>query len=521
MSMSKKTITKANNSIVQDTYRTSHIIIGLIAATAALLTILIISIILLSSPVADDLGRLEAIPRQGFFGYLNYSIHYIDGRFSNAVLMAASITLFGSYGLKIVLLLIYCSLVLSLTWIAWSVLQDKIGKRNRTIVALSAGLMGAAAIIFSAYSIFDTIAWFNASCIYLAGLTAGLLSLAYGLHLYKLPSIKLLHYALLFLFCFIAQGFNEPVAATLIISALTVLALSIIIYKKNLHIRYLSLAALTGYLLGFAAVYFAPGTSARAALLPNEHTGLLHSLRMAFDNFSYLTDYLTSMKFVYPLLLSVSVLIILQLIKYYSRRLILAIGAFLIIVPTAVTGFIVNYTHTIDEHGLAPFRTSIIITATSTIGLALVAAIAWSYLPKTIYNKHRLVVVFIGILCITALHNALPRTIVILKAESLRSSLLSYRNASIAEQLTAKKNPITVTPAPVLVDETQADDLLYLPEDQQNERWFYKAFSKIYRLGDTSFTINTQQPVGYCLNNISKPWWGVRSCHELATILWE
>lgn len=512
--MLKKNTTKLSS-------KSSDIFICLTTIIGVIMLMGLLAVVILSSPIADDLERLKLIPEMGIFGYIKFSYLYIDGRYSNAFLMATCIWIFKSYGLKLAILGIISSLIMGFTWIIYQLIgKESSPFKHRVAISLSMSVLISACLLYCMPSIFDTIAWFNACCIYLASIAFASIYIAYTLHIVKLkPKLSYYHFTLLVLGGIIAGGFNEPLSVILLGLYLLFIIASLLKRLPKDRIYALTIS-FVGIAIGLLVDYFSPGNAIRVDAVGKGSASILALVEHSLYSYKFILDILLS----YKIFLLVIIVLIFLLIrqKYINSKKSTAltlIGLYLAIAPGFITGFIVNYCHA-TEGILVPNRTAVIIIIPTLIGISILIA-ELIYRICIIYSKsvkpfyYLAIIIAIGIISMLYIT---PRIVDITKAESLRNSLLSYREAYITAQrniLKSSTSSVAVVPAPIILEDSQAPDLIFLPENEQDERWVYKYIKWIYDIKGPMI-IEYKQPPGYCLDNISVPWSGIKSCADQA-----
>jgi hypothetical protein len=196
----------------------SLIVVGLLGAAFFVIVALVA---FNSTPIADDYTTFVAIPAQSPWSWLHGYWMTLTDRYSNAVLMELTVKLLGQTA-------IYVTPVLLLALMAWflTIAARNVGViKGRSGAAVPIGLVSTIAVALSAPSVFDSLGWFNAVAIYLAGVAAAAGVLAWVSYLLGSAAQQVrFRPAASFAIAFVAAGFTEVVGVVIALSSLLAMA---------------------------------------------------------------------------------------------------------------------------------------------------------------------------------------------------------------------------------------------------------------------------------------------------------
>lgn len=193
-----------------------------------------------------------------------------------------------------------------------------------------------------------------------------------------------------------------------------------------------------------------------------------------------------------------------------ARNLLLTSGLFLIVVPSYLTFIIAAY-----SMGLyMPVRTYTMPSAFAALGGVIILVVIFNYLLTSTLERHSRKIwgVLAALLCVTFVITAFQPLSNILKAEVLRSSLYSSRESSVKAQLSNNEKVITITPAPILLEKSDASDFSYVGNQID---WITDGFVAYYHLEGRQLKISPNQPEGYCLDTQAPYWYGAHNCSTI------
>jgi hypothetical protein len=482
-------------------------LLAIIGATLVFSTLFIMHF--LSRPIADDFPTLYCIHDIGSFGCVSESVMYLNGRFSSNILVALSVGLFDELAINVLPMVLLGLLVVGLWLIAFQLLARN---RDRFLMTTAIAFGASVAIILSLPSIFDSVVWFSAAMVHLASVVFACLLIAYVIWLAKLNrSLGIRDYGLLVVASIFCQGFSEITAILLFIAAAGLVIFCLASRRKaNLS---LFIVLLVGLAIGLAIVYFMPGTFVRSSTQAIGSREIVDIIVVGLKNFVYLKDVFIMPGLPFVLVLAAS--LVLGFGDKIKRRLVLLIGTLLTIIPTLVAGLIASYTGVIGDDGYMLHRLAVITMTPTVIGLALILSRLLASIKSLDYHKYHHRLAGFGILSvIIGTMWFWPRNIGIIQAESLRSSLHQYRSALVAEYKSGLLDePLTLIPAPILLKDSQAMDLMYRTDMQR--AWIYTSILNYYSLKETDDIVISQQPLGYCMADFSNlALLGLESCQK-------
>lgn len=470
--------------------------------TALLLAALFV-ICLLAQPIADDYYSLAYIPHQTALHYIHHSYTRENGRFASAIVMVYGIKLFGIHAIKVVPALEIVALAAASTCLVWQIIKDR-PRSLRQATLLGSAFTGVVLLVVP--SIFDTNAWYASNINYVPALIGSISIAAMYLYLYQHSRRPWSLYISFALLVFVSQGFIEPTAAVTCLAASLLLIREIIAKRKTLMLTVTLWASAAA---GLAAVYFAPGTQHREQKqhsVLNFHAVFIDSLR----DFTYTKSTLFSWRIALILTLGIAFALLIPTLSRRARVWYATIGLALCIVPTYITGMATQFS---GGTYMSPTRTATVSISFLTIGLLLIIV---SFVHATKLYLSRWLQIFLYTVMIVGIVASTLPILTVVKAETLRDSLIRYRVASISEQLSAHQQTIYVIPAPILLTDSQAIDVSY---KSNQDAWFIKAFSDYSGLQGHTIHIISKPPAGYCLTDSDAAWWGAYTCQADVTLL--
>lgn len=483
---------------------------GAVTLTTAGLSLIVVAVAarvsMSTTPIADDYAFLSGIPGSDPLSFLHGYWATLTDRYSDAVLMLATIGAFGSAALKftpILLLALMC-------WFFARMASDCGVARHGPAVSAAVGVIGSAALIVTAPSVFDTLGWYTAVAIYLAGVVAGIGVAARAVRL-TTSSVPARRRQMLvsFLIGAVAAGFTELIGIEIVLAALLA-TLHAATAPRGPRRRSLlgNLPAIAaGGAVGVAVIFLGPGSQARAL---HSHAGLdIGSLIQAVSNNLVWVHYTVGWRL---LPAAGAGLVLWELIRMpVDRRTIrwmLVWAAFLFVVPFMIVAVATRY----SGASLASSRSMFVATASMAVGTAIVsyalaATTAASRRSSIATSLAAIVAVGVGILGFTI--TAAP----VIAAEHLRAHTVAVRTASIRRQLRRHAGAVAVMPAPLIDPATGAFDLIFGGRFQFD--YVVLGIRIYYRIPPTvKLRIISTQPGGYCLANVNVPLLGIRACGQ-------
>jgi hypothetical protein len=182
------------------------------------------------------------------------------------------------------------------------------------------------------------------------------------------------------------------------------------------------------------------------------------------------------------------------------------IGLTLCVVPAYLTAVLTHYAGALGND-VSALRTITVPSAFLVAGLVCVIVALVHSIPRPV-RRWLPVVLFVAI-PFSLVVSAQP-ILTVIRAEALRSSLLHYRDAEIRFQLVAHQPTIYVTPAPILLHDSQAGEFSYIENHQIG--WLLIALDDYYGLRGKTVKVASSPPPGYCLTGSDASWWGAYTC---------
>ena len=468
-----------------------------------------------STPIADDYGWLTEITGPSPLVFLHFYWIAATDRYSNALLLMLTVKVFGGGAVQITPLLLF-----ALLWLFSAIAVRSIGARadagpwdtgaGRAVL----GCLAALEIIVTAPSLFDTFGWYNAVTIYLAGVvaTSGLVAWM----AYLATSVRVVRprdVVLSFVIGMIVAGFTEVVGLVVVAGASLAAVNAFAAAQPGRRRRSLAIAYLAtafGAAVGVAVVFMGPGTRLRARMQAARLAlgNLEHAL---INNLWYLHNAVG-----WRALPAVAAGLLCWQLRGpvtggRTARWLLIWAVFLIFAPLLIVAAATGYAGS----QLAPYRTVFVATALAAAGVAVLAYLVVSavVIVRPMLSRAVLPVasvtlsIGIGVFVVSALP--------VIRAEQLRATLVDARAISVRRQLQRHPSEVLITPAPMIDQHTQAYDLLF--GDARQIDYVIDGIHQYYGIpAAVQLRIARAQPHEYCLPEVSVPWFGVRSCGQLA-----
>ncbi len=460
-----------------------------------------------STPIADDYTTFVAIPAQSPWSWLHNYWMTLTDRYSNALLMEFTVKLLGQTA-------IHVTPVLLLALMAWflTIAARNVGViEGRRGAAVAVGLVSTVAVAMSAPSVFDSLGWFNAVAIYLAGIVAAAGVLGWGSHLLGSAARHVrLRPAASFAIAFVATGFTEVVGVMIVLSSLLAIAnvAGAVAHgprRRSLLHNFVALAAGSG--VGVIVIFAGPGSQLRAHL---QHSSFMASrlLDAVRDNVVWLHVSLVSE--VMPA--TAAAFLCLYVLRPPANRntasWLIVWAGFLLVLPLLVVSAMVGY-----AGGPVSYRAAFVVTAAITAGIGLLVYVA-GRLTLGDRSPTWLLPCAVVALAVAALH--FEQTVApAISAERVRQSAVDARAVSIREQLQEHPRVVSVMPVPLIDPTTEAYDLMFGPHRQLG--YVLGEIRTYYGIPpDVRVRVIKAQPPRECLPTVSVPWLGARSCTQLA-----
>jgi len=187
------------------------------------------------------------------------------------------------------------------------------------------------------------------------------------------------------------------------------------------------------------------------------------------------------------------------------------IGAALFILVPPVGGFVAFL-------GLnwVPWRTLTVPGVAFGWGVVLLLAAVLTPVVRevTAAGAGRIVGAASSILLVLAVVFALPTLVREIESGAMRMNMMTSRDAVVVRQLEQDAGALTIHPAPPLAYPTDSRDFEFL--EVQNKDWFYPGYRDWFRVpDDAALVYDTEQPIGYCVDDERVKIPGVSTCAEL------
>lgn len=468
---------------------------------STLITGLLVAAAFLARPIADDYAYFSNAAIDNPFKFMYDFFMHQTGRLGQGFFVSTLHALFGDAAVIAGALIQLVALIGVSVWLTYLLLSKL--KRHRLINAIAVGSFGAITTLLVSASIFDTYLWFTSSSVYLMSLIFMVASAAVLLTFSRLKKLKFWHYLLVFIMVLVGQTFSEPTSAIIIV-LLTILATYNLMRKLP---NKLPLTALVASVAGFLLVYLSPGSQNRQDVSESAFSAYAVIVKPIFDTINF-SDFFFSWRILPVIALSVLIAYVLPKLKKQSTLIVLGIAAIFIIVPPYILFAITNYS--MGEY--IPIRTYTVPLALSAIGISLAIGIGLYWAHEKLKSKYKSIALpALGYITVSiAFVATLPAIVTIIQAESLRIGATEFRTSSIHAQLAENKESISILPAPIFLNESEAIDF-YFGKEQIS--WFESSFKRYYSIPEETKLVYLDQPLGYCMDTQNPSWFGVETCY--------
>ena len=440
-----------------------------------------------ASIIADDFSYFNVYAHQGNpFTYVvdHYLTH--NGRIGQASLFAFTYALLGQSAIQLVPALMFLTLVAAVAYIMRRLVSFE---QSPIVVSHSLATLIVAGGLVLSPSMFDSYLWLTSSTVYLGGLTFTALTfcLAFFLAERKITIRGALALALAATW---AGMFTEPLTICTGIAGFLLLVAGLL--RREATLRLVGGALWLGSLLGFALIYFSPGTMARREYYGTEIslTGILKNLPSDLSLFfGHSSDW-------GYLLIAISALSLYALsaptwrASLHPLRLMglaLAVFAIYFLAHTVIakTGSPTIALRTFTNPAFA-------MAITSMLGLLALVRLVSPHKAKVP------ALLGAGVLALLTLLPATSYTATTAAALNLRAEHLELRGESIAQQRAEKSadEPIEFVPVRIALV-SEAVDLQ--PAGAPQIEWVINAISTWYGVDDVSRVVVIPEPADYCL----------------------
>ncbi len=475
--------------------------------------IILVVVVLKASPMADDYEYLPMVHGTSFFGFLHLYWNGVTDRYSDGLWEDVTVRLFGASATNVTplaLLVLLFGFGLSTV----RMVTRHAGATDSRFEWLLLGMLGVIALVGTAPSLLDTVAWFNSVGFYLASVVASA-GVVMWVSRVKTASARplVLDAAIALLAAGIAAGFMEVQAAIML--AAGVLAL-LMVWRLRASGRLVVIvaASVVGSLIGLVVIATGPGSAVRAQF-QHARVSLSAALPSIVHNSRFLLHDVRNATVLLPIALGLfSRRVLGSPPARAERRWILGWGVFMIAVPLVIVALMTTYAGS-TEGGVAPYRAAFLMTSAAATGVAL---LIYAADPRDTFAFSPLVAagsltVVTGLGVLALYHQARP----VIRAEAKYAARVAQRASLIKRELAAGRTTVTLLPAPLLYQRTQAFDLAFNdPDHRDSGSWLLHFMPGYYGIpSHDRIVIPPTQPAGYCLPGVTVPWAGVASCEEL------
>lgn len=479
---------------------------------AVLCTLLVTSLVtpaLFARPIADDFHYFNDLSSHNLTGYLAYFYSHSTGRLAQGFSVAILYKLFGATAVIIGPLIEIITLVVVCSWVAYLLFSAYKVTSKRTVKSLTVGTLCAFLILIYPVSLFDSLYWLTSSTVYVASLIALFFNIGLTWCLMSSNRLRPWHVTILVLSIIAGQTFSEATSAIVIVLTGLALSVSILLVLKKRALVPNTFSVLVpvfiASIIGFALVYLSPGSRQRQASSGSQFD--LHA--MIFGSLHHTIMFLHTLVS-WQLILAIGIgMLLAAFLRRFSRRQLFAltgIGIGLIIIPAYITFVIATY----SMATYTPLRLYSIPAAFASIGFVLTAAATWQYISQLRPGIFpRLAPVLSIILILVSYVGLFPVVRDITSAQALRASLYDMRQASIKQQLAAHTDPVHITPAPIILNNSEAGDFSF---KNTQVPWFTDSFKQYNHITNQNIQLSNTQPTGYCLQDQAPTWYGVSTC---------
>jgi hypothetical protein len=462
--------------------------------------------------MADDYEYLPMVHSMSLPSFMHIYWNGVTDRYSNGVWEFATVRLLGTAALEVMPLVLLAALAGFLVATVRTV-AGRVGIAASPLEWLALGLLAAVALVGTAPSLLDTIAWFNSVGFYLTSVVAFAGVVTWITRATISPRRPLaVDAGIAGVIAAIAAGFME--AETAIAAAAGVAALvTAWRFTTSGRFKVLVMAASLGAVIGLIVILAGPGSAERGQF-QHAHISLGTTFPSIVHNARFVLHDVRNATVLLPIALGLFASRLLGSADPPTRRRSAIWGAFMIVVPLIIVALMTTYAGS-TEGGVAPYRAAFLMTFAAALGVALLTyAVACSIrLEAYPLVASAALVVLTGVGVAALYHQARP----VMHAEAKYASRLAQRAALISSELKAGDTTITLLPAPLLYQRTQAFDLAFDdPHHHDSGSWLLRFMPRYYGIpGNDRIEVPTIQPPTYCLPGVAVPWAGVASCEQL------
>lgn len=453
---------------------------------------------MLARPIADDYQYFAAIRRLGASAFLRHFLHTGSGRYSQGLLVWVAYRLGGVASVRWMPVVLLVLLAATATAVVRAFVPAFRALPRST--ALAVGSAASVLAVTAAPGVVDSYLWLTSSTVYVPAIVV-LLSACLALRAAmrrQRGGPRALYAALAILLVVIGQGFYE--ASSLLAAAAAVIFVVVLAVRRDRAGLPIGVLVAAAAIAGFAMMYFAPAERIRAHATGGGNV-LVAALGAVYGQLQ-LWQSTSAAAWLLAGALGLALAVLLARRSSPSVLLVvLAAGAVLLVAVPALCAFVSFY-----SLNWAPWRTYTLASASFCWGTVLVAGSVGALLiqERKPGAEHPLIPSGMGVLvaACTAIGvvTAVPGQAAIISAESMRASMMQYRDALVHKQLAAGDRKIVVYPAPLLVYPTDARDFEFAAV--QSKGWFEPGYRAYFGIpAHVALRFVTHPPAGYCTDD--------------------
>jgi hypothetical protein len=465
---------------------------------------------MLARPIADDYRYFADIRRLGMVPFL---VHYLDtqsGRYSEDLLVWIAYRLGGVASVQWMPVVLLGFLVATATATVRAFVPTFQGLPRSA--ALAVGSAASVLAVTAAPSVVDSYLWLTSSTVYVPAigvLMSACLALRAAVRRQG-GGTRALFATVAIMLVIIAQGFYEASSLLAVAAAMIfVVALAVRRDRANLLIGVLVAGAA---IAGFAVMYFAPGERIRAHATGGGNV-LVASLGAVYGQLQlWQSTKLAAWLLAGALGLALAALLARRSSPSALLMVLVAGGVLLVAIP-ALCAFVSFY-----SLNWAPWRTYTLASASFCWGTVLLVGSAGALLirQRKTGAGHRLIPsgmrVIVAACTAIGVVTAVPGQAAIVSAESIRASMMEYRDILVQKQIIAGDRKIVVYPAPLLVYPTDARDFEFTAVQSKN--WFESGYRNYFGVPvNAALRFITHPPAGYCTDDPRVAAGAAAMCH--------
>jgi Family of unknown function (DUF6056) len=453
---------------------------------------------MLARPIADDYQYFAAIRRLDALAFLRHFLHTGSGRYSQGLLVWIAYRLGGVASVHWMPAVLLGALAATTTAAARAFVP-KFGALPRS-TALAVGSAASVLAVTAAPTVVDSYLWLTSSTVYVPAIVV-LMSACLALRAAmrgRRGGPRAFFAALATLLVVIGQGFYE--ATSLLAVAAAVIFTAVLAVRRGRAALPLGVLVAAAAITGFAVMYFAPAERIRAQATGGGNV-LVASLGAVYGQLQlWQSTRVGAWLLAGAIGLALAVLLA-RRTSPSALLMVLAAGGVLLVAVPALCAFVSFY-----SLNWAPWRTYTLASASFCWGTVLLAGSAGALLirvrkPGAEHPGIPSGMAVIAAACtVIGVVTAVPGEAAIVSAESMRASMMEYRDALVQKQLAAGDRKIVVLPAPLLVYPTDARDFEFTAA--QGKGWFEPGYRSYFGIpAHAALRFVTRPPAGYCTDD--------------------